>query len=452
MSANPKPRHRTCYICHGKVLSQPTTDKKRHNCASLGKLVQGSLPECCWKNQAYPFVDEILATIGSYRQSERSSDLAHGKRVALAQAVIDATQHGVLNEHAFTCITKTSGRKELHRFLSALPTVSRLREILEQPIAAATAVLPNNRKSQLTSKKAALPVDSTKIELPDDFEKAIAMFAEVSLRRAVLKRERGHNYQDETAQRRVQDARKFCNFLVSQGRQFWSEVAQKDLNEYMSVSNKGAGQRVWTFLHFVYDRFPMTQKIIRPKNKEKAAATIVASREAARFAVSRIVKDSDLQVVLAGLFLVLFAQTVSRSSQLRLNEFRRIGGALQARFAGDWMPLDALTEKVLCKYRPDFKLNDFIGSDDPLFSLSKSKLVDAVSKSAGTHLKPLRLSAIANLLHSGMTDRGAISHFLGISMPMVARVEETFYWDLQSTVSPETVEARNEVIRGERRE
>ncbi len=430
-------------------MSLPVKDKHRHNCLSLDKFVQGELPESCWQKQEHPFVNDILATIGSYRQSTHSSDVAHIKRVELAQVVMNATSQGDLNDAAFASIAKTHGRKELQRFLSALPATSRLRELLEQPIAVAAALNPSKLKPASQLAVSFAPIN---LELPEDFEKAIVMFSEASQRRAVLKRERGHNYQDKTAQRRVHDARKFCIFLVKLGKRFWSEVAQKDLNEYMSVSNKGAGQRAWTFLHFVYGRFPMTQKIIRPKNRGKSAATVVASRDAARTAVSRIIKEADLQVVLAGLFLALFAQTVSRSALLRLNEFRRVDDVLQVRFTSDWMPLDVLTEKVLCKYRPDFKQDNFLGSDELLFSLSKSQLIDAVSKLSGVPLKPLRLAAIANLLHSGMTDRGAISHFLGISMPMVAKVEETLYWDLQSTVSPETVEARNEVIRGERRE
>jgi hypothetical protein len=51
-----------------------------------------------------------------------------------------------------------------------------------------------------------------------------------------------------------------------------------------------------------------------------------------------------------------------------------------------------------------------------------------------------------------MTDRGAIVYYLGVSMPTIEDVERTTYWDLQSTVPPEVVEARNEVIRGERSE
>ena len=450
MTNVPEARRRTCYVCNGKVLSLPAKDRHRHNCLSLDCLVHGDLPVGCWQRLAHPFVHDILATIGSYRQSDKSSDLAHAKRVALAQDFLEATDQGIANKGAITKIIENTGRKELQRFLSELPPTSPLCTLLDQPIAVATALkLVKIKLSEPNRRSRILPAE---IEIPDDFEKAVTLFADASNRRAVLKRERGHNYQDETALRRICDAQKFCIFLVKQGRRFWSEVAQKDLNEYMSISNKGAGQRAWTFLHFIHGRFPMTQKILRPKNKNKAAGTVVASREAARSAVNRIIKSSDHQVVLAGLFLVLFAQTISRSADLRLKDFRRDANRLQARFAGDWMPLDALTEKFLYQYYPEFRQDGFCGTDEPLFTHSESKLVDAVSNLAGVSLKPLRLAAIANLLHSGITDRGSISHFLGISMPMVAKVEETFYWDLQSTVSPETVEARNEVIRGERRE
>jgi hypothetical protein len=59
---------------------------------------------------------------------------------------------------------------------------------------------------------------------------------------------------------------------------------------------------------------------------------------------------------------------------------------------------------------------------------------------------------VANLIRSGITDRGALSRVLGVSMPTLAYVEKVFEWDLHMTVDPEMVKSRNEVIRGERTE
>ena len=67
-------------------------------------------------------------------------------------------------------------------------------------------------------------------------------------------------------------------------------------------------------------------------------------------------------------------------------------------------------------------------------------------------MRPLRLGAVANLIHSGITDRGALHRILGVSMPTLAYVEKIFEWDLHMTVDAEMVKSRNEVIRGERTE
>jgi hypothetical protein len=67
-------------------------------------------------------------------------------------------------------------------------------------------------------------------------------------------------------------------------------------------------------------------------------------------------------------------------------------------------------------------------------------------------MRPLRLAAVANLIRSGITDRGSLNRILGMSLPTLAYVEKSFEWDLHSTVDPEVAKRRNEVIRGERTE
>jgi hypothetical protein len=155
------------------------------------------------------------------------------------------------------------------------------------------------------------------------------------------------------------------------------------------------------------------------------------------------------------LFLAIFGQTIVRSSQLKLDDFkRREDGRLLVKFAEEWMPIDPLTEKFLCKFVPNIGENSLSESGDapPLFSYTKDQLGHVVNKLTAIPLKPLRMTAIANIIRSGITDRGAINRLLGVSLQQIAYVEKAFEWDLQSTVPPEIVAARNEVIRGERTE
>ena len=98
----------------------------------------------------------------------------------------------------------------------------------------------------------------------------------------------------------------------------------------------------------------------------------------------------------------------------------------------------------------DDNFNILTGHDPPLFSQTTDRLQKKVRKLVGEPIKPLRLTAIANLIRAGVTDRVTLNRALGVSMPTIAYVEKSFHWDLQSTVPDEVVRARNEVIRGER--
>ena len=138
--------------------------------------------------------------------------------------------------------------------------------------------------------------------------------------------------------------------------------------------------------------------------------------------------------------------------ELKENNFKRANSKLFVKFSEEWTPVDALSERFLCSYCPDMKKSDFNGSEKAIFTHGMGKLNYDIKKLVKMPLKPLRLGAIANLIRSGITDRISISRILGVSMPTVAMVEKTFQWDLQSTVSPEIIASRNEVIRGERTE
>lgn len=151
--------------------------------------------------------------------------------------------------------------------------------------------------------------------------------------------------------------------------------------------------------------------------------------------LEKIVHHQDIQVIIAALFLTLFGQTITQCTKLTLNDFRRRSdGKLEARFAEDWMPIDKLTTKFLWQYVPDIGQPLFMESPPLLFTYSIPKMQQAVMKLVGVPLKPLRMTAIANIIRSGITDRGAITHLLGVSLKSVSYVEKAFQWDLQSTV------------------
>lgn len=151
--------------------------------------------------------------------------------------------------------------------------------------------------------------------------------------------------------------------------------------------------------------------------------------------------------------MTLLGQTIARSATLTLDDFRRSRhGKLEAKFAEDWMPIDKLTERYLCLYRPNIGEPLLTASAQVLFTYPVGQMQKAVIKLVGVNLKRLRMTAVANIIRSGVTDRGAITRLLGVAINSVAYIEQGFQWDLQSTVPLDVVEARNEVIRGERTE
>jgi hypothetical protein len=435
-------RRRRCNICQEYISCPPLNDKKSHNCVSLGTQLIGATPDNCWQHQKNPFTREILATIPAYVQKGQRSDLAHEARIKLGLAVLELAASGLPTESQWDGLIQKFGFKTLANFSELLPESSILRQTLD-PIL--TKLPPEARKPH-RPEKPCLP-------LPDDFEAAVQLFEQKTTRLYEIKLERGHKYHEKTVKRRVRDARNLCEFLAKRGLKFWPEVSQHDLDEFIIQTSSGAGARAYTFLLFVRTQFKLTQRFIRPKQILKPPNDVFYDQEVTREVLKKIVSHQDLQVVIAALFLTLFGQTVARSVTLKLDDFRlRSNGKLEVKFAEDWMPIDKLTERYLCLYMPNIGEPLLTESAPLLFTFNVDQMQRAVIKLVSVNLKRLRMTAVANIIRSGVTDRGAITRLLGVAMNTVAYIERGFQWDLQSTVPLDIVEARNEVIRGERTE
>jgi hypothetical protein len=435
-------RRRRCNICQENINSPPLNDKKSHNCVSLGTQLIGATPDLCWQHLKNPFSHEILATIPAYAQKGQRSDLAHETRIKLGLAVLELAASGLPTESQWDGLIQKFGFKTLATFSGLLPESSILRQTLD-PIL--TKLPPEARKPH-RPEKPCLPI-------PDEFEAAVQLFEQKTIGLYEIKLQRGHKYHEKTVKRRVRDARNLCEFLAIRGLKFWPEVSQHDLDEFIIQTSSGAGARAYTFLLFVRTQFKLTQQFIRPKQILKPPNDIFYDQEVTREVLKKIVSHQDLQVVIAALFLTLLGQTIARSATLTLDDFRRSRhGKLEAKFAEDWMPIDKLTERYLCLYRPNIGEPLLTASAQVLFTYPVGQMQKAVIKLVGVNLKRLRMTAVANIIRSGVTDRGAITRLLGVAINSVAYIEQGFQWDLQSTVPLDVVEARNEVIRGERTE
>lgn len=439
---------RTCNAC-GDVLVAPIQgDDRRHNCLTVKGDLCGKLPELCWQLREHRFARDVLSTIPAYLQSSHKSDIAHHKRVRIARDILNQTATCNIDDLNADRLFTEYGRSAIFAFIERLPVNSVLRTDLTSVLTRVglrrdqeAAPSPNPRRSGET------------IMLPADFEQAMQLYAEKSVRIKQIKIQRGHRYSGLTVRKRGNEARHFCEFLVRQGLQFWPEVSQYHLDMYVDETNRAAGGRAFTFLQFVRQNNRMTQRFVRPKIRLKPPAEAMLDLDVVPKVLQRVVACADAQVAVAALFLALFGQMVARSAELCLGNFRgREDEKLEAIFAEEWTPLDALTTRFLRKLNPSIGVTPPEQAGTLLFTYSPRKLRDLIAKIVAVPVKPLRMTAIANIICSGVTDRGAISRILGVSMPTLAYIEKAFQWDLQMTVDPEIVKARNEVIRGERTE
>jgi hypothetical protein len=446
----PKPKRfisRTCNACGGVLVAPPQGDDRRHNCLTVKGELCAELPEVCWQFRDHRFVRDVLCTVRAYPPKSPKSNAAHHKRVQIALDILNQTDACNINELNANKLISKYGRAAMFAFIERLPGDSVLRTDMTPVFASAGHRHDQEATHSPTCRRIRVP-----IALPADFEQAVQLYAEKSARVRQIKIQRGHRYSGWTVKRREVEARYFCEFLVRQGLQFWPEVSQHHLDMYVDETNRGTGGNVFTFLQFVRQNNRMTQRFVRPKTRLKPPAEAMLDLDAVPNVLQRVVVCADAQVAVAALFLALFGQRVARSAELCLGNFRERGEKLEAMFAEEWTPLDLLTTRFLRKLYPSIGVTPSEQAGTLLFTYPLRKLRHAVAKVVAVPLKPLRLTAIANIIRSGVTDRGAISRILGVSMPTLAYIEKAFQWDLQMTVDPEIVKTRNEVIRGERTE
>ena len=438
-------RKRTCNLCGGSFTAPAQHDDRRHNCLSICGAVVGELPHECWQNLDHPYAHDLLAAVPSYLQRSMRTEASHRRRQALTVRVLALTRDGRLTMEQVEDLYREFRPSAVHRLVERLPAQSEVRaefvNVLER-LRLRDEAIAQAKKEQRAQQA---------IKLPDDFERGVNMFIEKTHRIADIKHRHGHRYSPNTVRKRGHDARAFCEFLAGKGLQQWPQVAQHHLDDYLSATDRWAAARAYTFLQFIRQNFRLTQRFVRPKMRLKAPAEAVMPIAEIPAVLKRLIGFSDRQAVVAGLFLALFAQTPTRSAELTFGNFRKRDGKIEALFAEQWTPLDPLTARHLAQLAPGIVDDDAV-SNTRLFRYSAAYLGRKVGQAVEVPLRPLRLGAVANLIRSGITDRGALHRVLGVSLPTLAYVEKLFEWDLHMTVDPEMLKSRNELIRGERTE
>ena len=389
------------------------------------------------------FAHSMLEAIPPNRQKSRLASATHHRRINLARELLDLTVSEPLRESDALRLLTAYGTNAVLAFLN------RIRK--DSPLYAAVAPAFEQERHRRIPAPNRTPTRSD-IPLPPEFEKAVQAFAATSKHIREIRIQRGHRYSELTVRKREVDARHFCEFLAQQGLQFWPEVSQYHLDLFVERVNSKAGERAYTFLQHVRRHFRLTQRFVKPRTRRKPASEAMYGADAIPAVLARIIACEDAEVVVAALLLTLWGQMIIRSHELTFGKFRTGADTIEALFAQQWVPLDKVTLKYLQRLHPSIGATSADQAEKPIFAHPIWHLNAAVRKVVGLDVRKLRMTAIANLIRSGVTDRGSISRVTGAQLNTVAYIESAFAWDLQMTVDPEIVKIRNEVIRGERTE
>ena len=326
-------RARKCSVCGGVLRAAPLRDNRRHSCVTLTEKLMGELPASCWQRLPSSHAVPLLKAIPALKHRDNADKRSHENRVAMAREILESSLTGGIEAVDWKSMIHRYGTAARY-FCKALPSTSPIREYLQMTLDRITC--QKKAGNQIREKAMVFHAD-----LPEEFGKAIQFYAMASERRLATKQERGHDYDPGTARRRARDAMRFCAFLAQRGRAHWAEVSQQDLDEYISVAGRSASLHAHTFLRRINDHFQLRQRFVRPRTKQSPPVMHMFSPERFQEILRRIMTCEDIEVVVAALFLALFAQTVAHSATLHLSNFRWIGKKLQARFCEQWLPLDA---------------------------------------------------------------------------------------------------------------
>ena len=431
---------RTCNVCGGSLLAQPPEIDRGHNCASLGSLLVGSLPDQCWLRSSCERDHELVRALGATRRDRG----AHTRLLAaLQRAAVAIRSAPLLDDTAARALREAAGDRLVsvcRHMLRNLPRDSALAEFLGQ--------IPNVAgKSAHTIAGAVKAVEACG-DVRREFRRVLEGFLRASIRRFKTKRDRGHDYSEYTVYRRVLVAVDFCRFLEGEGVLSWQEVMQRHLDAYCAARTRAQGRRVYPFLVHARRVAPVSAKLRSPRGRRRPTLELASSFEAHERAVADLIAAPVDEAVLVGLFVAVYAQRISDCGKLHLSDFRVRDERVQARFAEAWMPLDRVVSARVLSIVPD--VAGGVRRDDPaLFTLNPHTYSRRIRAICALPIKTLRLGALAAIIRRGVTDRASLRALLGMSLGTIEAVERLMEWDLHYTVDPEIVAHRNRVIRGE---
>lgn len=439
------PELRRCIACGAEKAIHAYHEVGHFNC------VTGSIPKAlgrpkeCWFFQHPTIAEPFLAALYPVKAHGKTTNAFFDRKVAFAKAVMLLEQQNKLTADSLKPIVDSFGRANAGKFISALPDgyqiKSKLVILLRRTRSPKPSKLPKDRKAE-----------PELINLPQEFEKALLIWSDISHRRAERKLKAGNNYDEKTPARRVKDARRFLEFLVKNGVHSWANVSQIHLDEFTVTHTRRLAQLAFAFWHAIRTHFPMHAKLVRPRNeKDKSITERTVSEDQFKSILKTASLCKDTEVSLCIFITLLYAQTILKATNLTLDQIRLQQGKYQIRFNEIWVPIDPMTERALKNRLSEIEQDSWgyeVSPNAKIFSSSANHLYIALRRATGVDARKLRLTAVRKILLNGYTDRKGIELSLGVTMETVRSVERSCGFALQDYVPEEARKLRKDLLDG----
>lgn len=401
-----------------------------------------TLPRDCWQLRYPKFGKTMLAAMPAISVNDATARARHLRYVTMAETVAALAEKGRFDVDAVTELVREHGLFRVRQLRARLPAKSALVSTIDEAVRLGRWHKPKVKKPKARKVR---PPKPARPALPPEFEKAIADWKEFSEQRAKRMLEGNNPYNLDTVARRVEDARQFLEFLLSEGVNDWSNLAQRHIDAYVVTTNRSAAQRAYTFLRFAKRRFRFKSSVVRPRDSQRNILNDIATEAQVKTALDNARRQPDAEEALIIFFVALYGQTVTHCAALTTDRVRRTGNGITVEFHELPVPMDEETARLV-RGRLDALPSPRSGAR--LFQRSAYTLDDRTRAMARCPTKKLRLAAIANIMREGYTDRRGLVRGLGISTRTLKLIEPAIAWDLQDSVSDEAASLRSDLLRG----
>lgn len=418
---------------------------RRYNCVTGGLASGRSLPPDCWQYRFPTFGKVALATVPSNKVDSRVESMRHSRNVALSERVATLGEAGKLDVDAVTELVREFGLVRVRALRAHLPKKCSLNAAIDEAIRLGRWRKPVTKKLKPRKIHPPKPAKPPRPTLSPEFEKAIADWKVFSDERAARLKEANRPYDPLTVPRRIEDARRFLEFLQAEGVTQWPMLAQRHLDAYTVATDRSSAQRAYTFLRFAQRRFRFTTKLKRPADAKRNMLDDIATEDQVRVALENAGKHRDTEEALIVFFVALYGQTLATCVELTTDRIHRTDAGVAVEFHELPLPLDEETGKLVLAR---FKALSAPRQGVRLFQRSRVDLEDRTNVLAKCPLKKLRLAAVANIMREGYTDRRGLVRGIGISTRTLKLIEPVIGWDLQDSISDEVAELRSDLLHG----